>query len=77
MSIQGGKYGTALQAASSSWRENLDIVNLLLEKRADINLQGGFYGTALQAASSEGKLDIVKLLLEKGADINLQGQNYF
>jgi len=29
------------------------IVNLLLEKGADVNAQGGHYGNALQAAASE------------------------
>jgi ankyrin repeat protein len=61
----GGKYGTALQAASSMGF--LDAVELLLEMGADPNVQGasfvilrmftdmvsagGRYGTALQAAS--------------------------
>jgi ankyrin repeat protein len=36
--LTGGKYGTALQAAS--YTENLDVVKLLLEKGADMNAQG-------------------------------------
>jgi ankyrin repeat protein len=39
MANQGGEYGTALQAAS--YKGNLDIVKLLLEKGGDPNAQGG------------------------------------
>ncbi|KAF5336202.1 hypothetical protein D9758_017778 [Tetrapyrgos nigripes] len=74
VNAQGGKYGTALQAASL--RVNVDIVKLLLENGADVNAQGGVFGTALQAASWEGNVDIVKLLLENGADVNAQGGVY-
>jgi ankyrin repeat protein len=38
MANQGGKYGTALQAALIGG--NLDIVKLLLEKAGDPNAQG-------------------------------------
>ncbi|KAK1984510.1 hypothetical protein LZ30DRAFT_651621 [Colletotrichum cereale] len=71
---QGGLYGNALQAASSSGL--LEIVELLLGMGADVNAQGGEYGNALQAASQRGRLDIVKLFLEKGADVNAQGGEY-
>ncbi|KFA55211.1 hypothetical protein S40293_09949 [Stachybotrys chartarum IBT 40293] len=74
VNTQGGKYSTALQAASS--RGHLEIVKLLLDKGADINAQGGEYGTALQAASSGGYLETVELLLDQGADINAQGDEY-
>jgi ankyrin repeat protein len=52
------------------------MVNLLLEKGADVNAQGGYYGNALQAASAGGDEAIVKLLFEKGADFNAQGGYY-
>jgi ankyrin repeat protein len=74
VNVQGGYFGTALQAASRNGSR--EIVMLLLEKGADINLQGGVYGTALQAASRNGSREIVMLLLERGADINLQGGMY-
>ncbi|RYP53073.1 hypothetical protein DL768_001850 [Monosporascus sp. mg162] len=72
--IACGYYGTALQAASYNGRK--DIVQLLLEKGADVKIQGGNYGTALQAASYNGHKDIVQLLLEKGANVNIQGGEY-
>jgi hypothetical protein len=45
---QGGKYGTALQAASASGHDR--IVQRLLEEGADVNAQGGLHDTALRAA---------------------------
>jgi hypothetical protein len=36
--IVGGKYGTALQAAS--YEGGLELVKLLLEREADVNAQG-------------------------------------
>jgi ankyrin repeat protein len=48
------------------------IVQLLLDKGADINTQGGYFGNALREASARGHDQIVRLLLEKGADANIQ-----
>ncbi|KAF7976050.1 hypothetical protein HWV62_7962 [Athelia sp. TMB] len=70
----GGKWDTALQAASHE--NHLEITRLLLEKGADVNASGGEYGTALQAASYRGHLEIVRLLLEKGADVNAARGTY-
>jgi ankyrin repeat protein len=53
VNAQGGRYGSALQAASS--RGYRDVVQLLLDKGADVNAQGGYYDNALQAASSRGQ----------------------
>jgi ankyrin repeat protein len=55
---------------------NTDIVKLLLDAGADVNLQGGNYGTALQAASAGGHSRSVRLLLDAGADVNLMGGKY-
>jgi ankyrin repeat protein len=74
VNAQGGRYGDALQAASSQGYEQ--IVRLLVEKGADVNAQGGWYGNALQAALIRGHEQIVKLLVEKGADVNVQGGWY-
>jgi ankyrin repeat protein len=61
VNAQGGKYGNALQAASS--RGNLEVVQLLLDKGANVNAQGGYYGNALLAASHEGHINTIKVLL--------------
>ena len=66
--------GTILHAASIGG--HFVIVQMLLEKGADVNAQGGYYGNALQAASSEGHETVVQILLEKGADVNAQGGYY-
>jgi ankyrin repeat protein len=50
----------------------IDIVNMLLEKGADINKTDAKGKNALMFASSEGHLDVVKLLLTKNININKQ-----
>jgi hypothetical protein len=56
-------YGNAL--ATASYCGHRAIVELLLERGADVNAQGGYYGNVLQAASHGGRPAIVELLLEK------------
>ena len=51
----------------------LDIVKLLLRKKADIEAKDAAEWTPLLFASSEGHLEIVKLLLENKADIDANG----
>ncbi|KAH6866064.1 ankyrin repeat-containing domain protein, partial [Thelonectria olida] len=53
--------------------EAAKIVQILLDKGADINAQGGHYGNALQAASYTGYEEIVQILVDNGADVNAQG----
>jgi hypothetical protein len=65
INAQGGRYGNALQAASSRGHEA--VVKMLLNKGAEVNAQGGYYGDALQAASARRYREIVKLLVDKGA----------
>ncbi|OGE51628.1 hypothetical protein PENARI_c012G07984 [Penicillium arizonense] len=74
VSAQGGRFGNALQAASSEGHK--EVVQLLLEKGAEINAQDGYHGTALQAASYGGYQEIVQLLLDQGAEVNCQGGHY-
>ncbi|KAL2859852.1 ankyrin repeat domain-containing protein [Aspergillus lucknowensis] len=74
VNAQGGRFGNALQAASREGHENL--VQMLLDRGANINTQGGEYGNALQAASREGHEKVVQILLDQGADINAQGGYY-
>jgi ankyrin repeat protein len=52
------------------------VVELLLERGADVNAQGGHYGNALQAALSNRHEEIAKLLLRKGFNIISRGRAY-
>lgn len=51
---------------------HLDVVSLLLEAGADVNLQNNDEDTSLTHASRNDDLDVVSKLLEAGADVNLQ-----
>jgi ankyrin repeat protein len=58
--------------ATASWYGWEDIVQLLLEKGADVNAHGGLYISALQMALSKGHENIAQLLIKNGADVNVQ-----
>lgn len=51
----------------------IEIVNLLIEKGADVNLllPSENYGSALAAAAWGEDKEIVDLLIEEGADLNV------
>lgn len=68
---QGGKWGTALYAASLWGFEG--AVRALVDAGAEVNAVGGEYGTALQAASYQCYVSIVKILLDAGAALNATG----
>ncbi|KAL1006456.1 hypothetical protein UPYG_G00072630 [Umbra pygmaea] len=54
----------------------LEVVQLLVEKSADVDKQDGVHGwTALMQATYHGNKDVVKYLLGKGADVNLRAKN--
>ncbi|KEY72966.1 hypothetical protein S7711_10190 [Stachybotrys chartarum IBT 7711] len=67
---------TRLSSYSASYGGRDKIVELLLDKGANVNAEGGKYGNALYAASSEGHDKIVELLLDKGANVNAEGGKY-
>jgi hypothetical protein len=54
---------------------NKKMVELVLEKNADVNMRIKYGDTPLIIASAFGHVDIVRLLLEKGADITLQNMD--
>jgi ankyrin repeat domain-containing protein 50 len=71
------KYGTGANLLYTvSFHGYYEIVQIVLEKGADVNAQGGEYGNALQAASLQGHDQIVQRLLKKGADVNAKGGEY-
>ncbi|KAI0551042.1 ankyrin repeat-containing domain protein [Xylaria curta] len=65
---------TALQTAADY--SNMEMIEFLISKGADVNQQGGRFGGALQVAASSGRFEIVKFLIDKGADVNRQGGVY-
>ncbi|KAH0209493.1 purine and uridine phosphorylase, partial [Aureobasidium melanogenum] len=61
------------------WASKLNhdkMVQMLLDRGADINAQGGRYGNALYGASCGGHNKMVQMLLDRGADVNAQGGQY-
>ncbi|KAJ3839539.1 ankyrin repeat-containing domain protein [Lentinula raphanica] len=74
INIQGGFYGSVIQAAAAKGYK--EIVELSLQHSANVNLQCGNFGTAIIAAASGGHEGIVEYLVQHGAEVNLQGGNF-
>jgi ankyrin repeat protein len=55
---------------------DLNIVQLLLDRGADVNTRGGYLGTALYEATSKNEPEVVQILLERGADPNLRDKRF-
>ena len=52
------------------------IVNLLLDRSAEVSAQDERYGNTLQTDSHRGHEKFIKVLLDKGANVNAQGGEY-
>jgi hypothetical protein len=52
--------------------DHTDIVELLLDRKADLNLRTPKSGTALEAASAQGHHEVVKLLLDHCAKMDIK-----
>ena len=78
VNVAEGEYGTALHTAAQLSDANEDIIGILLEAGADINIHplDCRYHDALQAAAFSGNKKIVKRLLDAGASINARGGEY-
>ena len=60
------------QLSAMSWSAlygQTEVVQLLIEKGADVNIKSGDGATPLHSAAFLGRVDVAKLLLENGADI--------
>lgn len=69
--LKGG--WTALMWAT--YKGRTDVVNLLLEKGADVNAHGNYHISSLLWASGRGYTRIVQLLVSHGAKVNV-GDKY-
>ncbi|KAL4876756.1 ankyrin repeat-containing domain protein [Aspergillus karnatakaensis] len=67
----GARYLSALQIASE--RNEVEILQVLLDAGSDVNRVGGQEGTSLQAAAFKGSLEAAERLIEAGADVNISG----
>ncbi|HIC10011.1 MAG TPA: ankyrin repeat domain-containing protein, partial [Campylobacterales bacterium] len=52
-----------------------EIVQLLIDNRAKVDIQNNYGWTALMSASQNGHKEIVQLLVDNGADVNLRTNN--
>ena len=67
-----GEHGHTI-LMSAARRGNPEIVKLLIDSGADINIRGSISGvTALMVAVGWGHTEIIKLLIDNGADINIK-----
>ena len=64
---------TPLQIAIEN--SHLDVIQLLLERRADIEKPNKIGNSPLATSMGVGKMDIVEVLLRNRADVNRKGEN--
>lgn len=50
--------------------KNLEITEVLLENKADVNWKDGFKTSAILYGANSGNVELIKLLLKYGANIN-------
>jgi len=66
---------TPLHYAAMADIDNIDVVRLLLDRKANINARSDEGRTALHYASASGQVHVVQLLLEKGAKMSTDFEN--
>ena len=70
VSLVGGVKAMEAVPYYSSEEDSTDVVKLLLEKGANVNVKNGHGWTALHYASRDGNTGVAAELMEKGADVN-------
>ncbi|KAJ8063321.1 hypothetical protein OCU04_008551 [Sclerotinia nivalis] len=55
-------------------KDDVEVLRILLEHNADVNLQGDKYGIPLKEATANGQVNLMRLLVSHGADVNAIGQ---
>lgn len=71
----GPRYHVALAVAAREPKQ-VEVVDLLLDRGADINGQEDYWGHVLPLAAAKENYRIVELLLDRGADVNGRGGFY-
>lgn len=66
----------ALHAAVFTPGDDTQLIELLLDANANVNIHGGLFGSALQAAAMSGKAKAVQILLKHGASPDYAGGLY-
>ena len=54
--------------------QSIEMVQLLLDHGAEVNIQNERKVSALMLAASKGNIEVAKKLLERGADVSLKGE---
>jgi ankyrin repeat protein len=72
-SISFKKGNTPLLSVSQNEKANLDIVKILIDNKASINIKDKEEGnTPLHNAVQNENIDLISFLLSRGSDINLK-----
>jgi len=71
---KSGRYGSPLHAAS--YKGHIDVVRVLLDHGANVNMTDKKNKTPLNLAFSGGHLEIMRMLLEHGADVDVPDRAY-
>lgn len=67
--------GTALSNLCMCSNNVSDMINLLLDAGADVNVKDYYGHTPLAIACQTGNFGTIKLLIDKGADVNFANNN--
>jgi ankyrin repeat protein len=59
----------------ASYCGQVEVVRLIVNRGADINIRDANNNTALHLAAESGRVDIIKLLLDEGMSVNLTNTN--
>jgi len=70
--IQGGKEMTTCLHLAVAWGGHVELIPVLLERGANLNLKNADGQTPLHTASTYGYKENAKLLLDKGADTSIK-----